>query len=51
MSSYKRFEDKKTERCFATVFTDQDYFRSMQQHIDVEQALGFNIIFKTADCT
>jgi len=51
MSSYKHFEEKNTESSFGTLFTEQDNFRSKQQHIDVEQVSGFNAIFKTANCT
>ena len=51
MSSYNRFEDKKTGSSFGSPFTEQDNFRLMQQHIDVEQVSGFNVIFKTVNCT
>jgi len=51
MSSYNCFEDKKTERSFDSLFTEQDNFRSKQQHIDVKQVSGFNVISKTVNCT
>ena len=51
MSSYNNFEEKNAESSFGTLFTEQDNFRSTQQHIDVEQVSGFNVIFKTVNCT